>query len=62
MLCYSFDKKPSLFPSPEDIPGPGPYYTCLISMADLESFPQTMQRAQQLRGDSARNFGPTAKN
>jgi len=39
MTCYSFDKKSSLFPSPEDMPGPGPYYTCLASMFDLESFP-----------------------
>ena len=39
MPCYSFAKKPALFPTPANIPEPGPYYTCLVPMKDVESFP-----------------------
>jgi GNAT superfamily N-acetyltransferase len=37
--AYSLTKKPALFPSPENMPGPGPYYTCLVAMSDLDGFP-----------------------
>ncbi len=39
MSCYSFTKKPALFPMPTNIPEPGPYYTCLVPMKGLDGFP-----------------------
>ena len=39
MTSYTFTKKEALFPPPAGIPGPGPYYTCLVSMTNVESFP-----------------------
>ena len=39
MTAYTFDKRPPLFASPGNMPGPGPYYTCLVPMSDLQDFP-----------------------
>ncbi|MBR85242.1 MAG: hypothetical protein CMM29_00375 [Rhodospirillaceae bacterium] len=39
MPCYNLTKHSALFPNPESLPGPGPYYTCLVPMADLPGFP-----------------------
>lgn len=39
MSCYNLKKTAPLFASPENLPGPGPYYTCLVPMADLDGFP-----------------------
>ena len=39
MSHFSFSKKPALFATPAGLPGPGPYYTCLVPMSGVESFP-----------------------
>jgi len=39
LAAYTLEKQPALFPSPENMPGPGPYYTCLVAMDDLDGFP-----------------------
>ncbi len=36
--CFQFDKLGPLVTSPV-MPGPGPYYTCVVKMTDVESFP-----------------------
>lgn len=39
MRCYQLTKHAPLFPTPPAIPEPGPYYTCLVPMANLDGFP-----------------------
>ncbi len=39
MSCYTFSKGPALIETPTGIPGPGPYYTCLVTMDSIEAFP-----------------------
>jgi hypothetical protein len=37
--CYTFSKGPALIETPTGIPGPGPYYTCLVTMDSIDAFP-----------------------
>ena len=39
MTSYTFNKKEALFATPANIPEPGPYYTCLVAMDQVASFP-----------------------
>lgn len=39
VTSYKFIKKKTLFDTPVNIPVPGPYYTCLVEMSGLPSFP-----------------------
>jgi hypothetical protein len=39
MSNYTFTKKESLISRPESMPEPGPYYTCLVEMKNVPTFP-----------------------
>ena len=39
MLNFNLSKKESLIARPENMPAPGPYYTTLVNMKEIESFP-----------------------